>query len=165
MTVKGGSAMSDYQQLLVAVDFSDQSVKALRVARDIGQRLNARLNIVHFVPMRIMDMGMEGGVDFIEEMHQSELKEARIKLDRFVEEHTGPEDRVERHLRSGEPAAEVNPMAGGIGADLIIIGTHGRTGLKHLLMGSVAENILRTADVPVLCVRTGETAKGVRSEE
>lgn len=146
--------MSDYQQLLVAVDFSGQSIKALQVARDVGKRLNARLNIVHFVPMRIMDMGMEGGVDFIEEMHQSELAEARIKLDKFIQEHTSAEDVVERHLRSGEPAAEVNPMAAEIGADIIIIGTHGRTGLKHLLMGSVAENILRTADVPVLCVRT-----------
>ena len=151
--------MSDYRQLLVAVDFSDQSVKALKVARDIGQRLDARLHIVHFVPMRIMDMGMEGGVDFIEEMHQSELAEAGTRLEQFVAEHTSADDIVERHLRSGEPAAEVNPMAGEIGADLIIIGTHGRTGLKHLLMGSVAENILRTADVPVLCVRTGEPVK------
>lgn len=148
--------MSDYQQLLVAVDFSDQSVKALNVACDIAKRLGARLHIVHFVPMRIMDMGMEGGVGFIEEMHKSELAEAGTRLEQFVRDHTGPEDRVERHLRSGEPAAEVNPMAGEIGADLIVIGTHGRTGLKHLLMGSVAENILRTADVPVLCVRTGE---------
>jgi nucleotide-binding universal stress UspA family protein len=145
--------MSHFKTILVAVDFSDPSIKALQVARDIGTRLNAKLHIVHFVPMRIMDMGMEGGVDFIEEMHQSELAEARIKLEKFITDHTTGEDEIEQHLRSGEPAAEINPVASELVVDMVIIGTHGRTGLKHLLMGSVAESILRTADVPVLCVR------------
>jgi universal stress protein A len=99
-------------------------------------------------------MGMEGGVDFIEEMHQTELAEAKLKLEKFVKDHTSSDDEVEQHLRSGEPAAELNPMAIEIAADIIVIGTHGRTGLKHLLMGSVAESILRSADVPVLCVRS-----------
>jgi nucleotide-binding universal stress UspA family protein len=146
--------MSHYKQLLVAVDFSDTSIRALQVARDIGNRLNAKLHIVHFVPMRIMDMGMEGGVDFIEEMHQKELEEATARLEKFVKDHTSSEDEVERHVRSGEPAAEINPIVAELAAEMVIIGTHGRSGLKHLLMGSVAESILRTADVPVLCVRT-----------
>ena len=146
--------MSHFKQLLVAVDFSDPSIRALQVAREIATRLNAKLQIVHFVPMRVMDMGMEGGVDFIEEIHQTELAEAKIKLENFIKDHTTTDDEVEQHLRSGEPAAEVNPMAHELGSDMIIIGTHGRTGLKHLLMGSVAESILRSADVPVLCVRT-----------
>ena len=146
--------MSHFKQLLVAVDFSDPSIRALQVAREMGTRLNSKLHIVHFVPMRVMDMGMEGGVDFIEEMHQKELEEAKVKLEKFVNDHTTTEDEVEQHLRSGEPAAEVNPMAIELSADIIIIGTHGRTGLKHLLLGSVAESILRSADVPVLCVRT-----------
>ena len=146
--------MSHYKQLLVAVDFSDPSIRALQVARDIGTRLNAKLLVVHFVPMRIVDMGMEGGVDFIEEMHQSEMEEAKVKLEKFIKDHTTTEDEIEQHLRSGEPAAEVNASAAELEADMIVIGTHGRTGLKHLLLGSVAESILRSADVPVLCVRT-----------
>ncbi|MGK0298374.1 MAG: nucleotide-binding universal stress UspA family protein [Gammaproteobacteria bacterium] len=146
--------MSHYKQILVAVDFSDPSIRALQVARDLGTRLNAKLIVIHFVPMRIMDMGMEGGVDFIEEMHQSELAEARIKLEKFIKEHTTSDDEIEHHLRSGEPAAEMNSMATEVSADMIIIGTHGRSGIKHLLMGSVAESILRTADVPVLSVRS-----------
>lgn len=146
--------MSRYKQLLVAVDFSDPSVRALQVARDIGLRLNAKLHIVHFVPMRIMDMGMEGGVDFIEEVHQQDLEESRLKLDKFVKQHTTADDEVEHHTRSGEPAAEVNALADELGAEMIVMGTHGRSGLKHLLLGSVAESILRSADIPVLCVRT-----------
>ena len=146
--------MSHYKQMLVAVDFSDPSIRALQVARDLGTCLNAKLYVIHFVPMRIMDMGMEGGVDFIEEMHQSELAEAKIKLEKFIKENTTSDDEIEHHLRSGEPAADINSMAAEVSADIIIIGTHGRSGLKHLLMGSVAESILRTADVPVLCVRS-----------
>ena len=146
--------MSRYKEILVAVDFSDTSIRALQVARDIGTRLNAKLHIVHFVPMRVMDMGMEGGVDFIEEMHQKELEESRIKLDKFVQEHTTSEDEVAHYIKSGEPAAEINSMAVELGAELIVIGTHGRTGLKHLLLGSIAESILRIVDVPVLCVRS-----------
>jgi nucleotide-binding universal stress UspA family protein len=146
--------MSHYKQILVAVDFSDPSIRALQVARELGTRLNAKLIVIHFVPMRIMDMGMEGGVDFIEEMHQSELAEARIKLEKFIKENTTSDDEIEHHLRSGEPAAEMNSMAAEVSADMIIIGTHGGSGIKHLLMGSVAESILRTADVPVLSVRS-----------
>jgi len=146
--------MSHYKQILVAVDFSDPSIRALQVARELGTRLNAKLIVIHFVPMRIMDMGMEGGVDFIEEMHQSELAEARIKLEKFIKENTTSDDEIEHHLRSGEPAAEMNSMAAEVSADMIIIGTHSGSGIKHLLMGSVAESILRTADVPVLSVRS-----------
>lgn len=146
--------MSRYKEILVAVDFSDTSIRALQVARDIGTRLNAKLHIVHFVPMRVMDMGMEGGVDFIEEMHQKELEESREKLASFLQEHTTAEDEVQQYTKSGEPSAEINTMAEETGAELIVIGTHGRTGLKHLLLGSVAESILRIADVPVLCVRS-----------
>ncbi len=146
--------MSRYKQILVAVDFSDTSIRALQVARDIGTRLNANLHVVHFVPMRVMDMGMEGGVDFIEEMHQKDLEESCEKLAAFVQEHTTAEDDVHQYTKSGEPSAEINTMAEETEAELIVIGTHGRTGLKHLLLGSVAESILRVADAPVLCVRS-----------
>ena len=146
--------MSHYKELLVAVDFSDPSIRALQVARDIAMRLNAKIHIVHFVPMRIMDMGMEGGVDFIEEMHQKDLEEAGIKLENFVKNHTTQDDEVDHHLKSGEPAAEINNMVKDLEADMVVMGTHGRTGLKHLLMGSVAESILHAVEVPVLCVRS-----------
>jgi len=145
--------MGHYKQILVAVDFSDTSTRALQVARDIGQRLNARLNIVHFVPMRVTTMGVEGGMDYIEEIHQNEVEEAGEKLKELVKQHTTADDDVEQHVKSGEPATEINTVVKETGADMIVIGTHGRTGLKHLLLGSVAESILKAADVPVLCVR------------
>jgi universal stress protein A len=150
--------MAHYKRLLVAVDFSDQSVRALQVARDLGNRLNAGLDIVHFVPVRIIgiDMeGMEAEATYIEELHKNDLDEARAKLEKFIEQHTSEDDDIEHHLYSGEPTNEINTRAREIGADMIIIGTHGRSGLKHILLGSVAESVLRTAEIPVLCVRSG----------
>ena len=150
--------MSHYKRLLVAVDFSDPSVRALQVARDLGKQLNAGLDIVHFVPIRIIgiDMeGMEAEAVYIEELHKSDLKEAGDKLENFIKQYTTDEDDIEHHLYSGEPANEINVKATETDADMIIIGTHGRSGLKHMILGSIAESVLRTAQVPVLCVRTG----------
>jgi nucleotide-binding universal stress UspA family protein len=61
--------------------------------------------------------------------------------------------RVEHHLREGDPATEILALAQEIGCDLIVIGTHGRTGVGRLLMGSVAEAVLRRAPCPVLTVK------------
>jgi universal stress protein A len=57
-------------------------------------------------------------------------------------------------VRAGVAATEISQAATEIGADMIVLGTHGRSGLKHLLMGSIAESVLRVAPVPVLCVRS-----------
>jgi nucleotide-binding universal stress UspA family protein len=146
--------MGRYKQLLVAVDFSEPSIKALQTALEVSRELQAGVSIVHFVPMRIMDLGMEGGVDFIEEVHQKELAEAGLKLEKFISEHAGGDAGLRQFLRTGEPAVETGALATEIGADMIVIGTHGRSGLKHLLLGSVAESILKSASVPVLCVRS-----------
>lgn len=149
--------MAHYKRLLVAVDFTDQSIRALQVARDLGTRLNAGLDIVHFVPIRMIGIDMEGmetEAAYIEELHQSDLAEAGKKLEEFVKQHTMTNDDVAFHLYSGEPAMDINTRAREVGADMIIVGTHGRTGLKHLLLGSVAESILRNSEIPVLCVRS-----------
>jgi len=149
--------MSHYKELLVAVDFSDPSIRALQVARELGIRLNARLNVIHFIPLRVSAIDMEGletETSYIESVHQNDLKEAKTRLEAFMRDHTMAEDDILQHLCSGEPESGINARAREIGADMIIIGTHGRTGLKHLFMGSVAESILKSADIPVLCVRS-----------
>jgi len=148
--------MSHFKELLVATDFSDPSIRALQVARDLGIRLNARLNIVYFVPTRISSVdieGMEAEASYIEQIHEADLKEAEAKLRSFINIHTMAEDDIVQHVCSGEPEEGINAKAREIGADMICMGTHGRTGVKHLFMGSVAESVLKTANVPVLCVR------------
>ena len=89
----------------------------------------------------------------VEELHAREVEDAEKNLARFLGENIDAATQVESSVRSGEPATEINRAAVDSRADLIVVGTHGRTGLSHLLMGSVAENVLREAPVPVLCVR------------
>jgi len=149
--------MSHFRQILVAIDFSDPSIRALEVARELGIRLNARLNIVHFVPTRLSSMdieGMEAEADYIEQIHQTDLNEAETKLQGFIQIYTMAEDDIVQHVCSGDPENGINAKAAEIGVDMICMGTHGRSGLKHLFMGSVAESVLRSADIPVLCIRS-----------
>src|SRR5690606_16490230 len=112
--------MSHFKELLVATDFSDSSIRALQVARELGIRLNARLNIVHFVPTRLSSVdieGMEAEANYIEQIHQNDLKEAGEKLHGFIQIHTMPEDDIVQHLCSGDPEDGINIKAREIGAD------------------------------------------------
>ena len=145
--------MANYKTILVAVDFSEVSAHALGTAVDLAAQLGARLKIVHAVRMHATSLPLEGGAVYIEELHAKEVEDAEKNLARFIAENTDAGTAPESSVRSGEPATEINRAAVDSGADLIVVGTHGRTGLSHLLMGSVAENVLREAPVPVLCVR------------
>lgn len=147
--------MSDgeFRQILVAVDFSEVSARALRVAVRLARKLGANLKVVHAVPLQAASMPMEGGAVYIEDLHARQVEEARGRLAEFVEEHGGSGIASDYCVRPGDPASEISRAAEELGADLIVVGTHGRTGLSHLLMGSVAENVLQEAAVPVLCVR------------
>lgn len=145
--------MEDIQRILVAVDFSEVSANAYRAAADLAMKLNAKLNVVHAVPMQAASLPMEGGAVYIEDLQAKQVEEARQKLDAFVRQYSKKETAVEQCIRSGDPTTEINRVAEELRADMIVVGTHGRSGLSHLLMGSVAESVLREAEVPVLCVR------------
>jgi len=80
-----------------------------------------------------------------------DLREARVRLERLPV--TGENVRAERQLVEGDPVSEILRVAREMPADLIVMGTHGRTGLERLLMGSVAEEVLRKATCPVLTVK------------
>lgn len=143
--------MSNYKKILVPVDFSDVSAGALEVALDIAGVMGAEVTVMHAVSMSAVSLPVDGVPVYNDEMIEEGLEEARKNLDKFVHDHIGPE-KVLKIVCFGEPASEVNNYTDDNKVDMIIMGTHGRTGLLHLLMGSVAESILRHATVPVLCV-------------
>jgi nucleotide-binding universal stress UspA family protein len=145
--------MEEIQRILVAVDFSEVSANAFRAAADLAGKLNAKLTVVHAVPMQAASLPMEGGAVYIEDLQAKQVEEARQKLDGFVHQHAAAGATVEQSVRSGDPTTEINRAAEESRADMIVVGTHGRSGISHLLMGSVAESVLREAAVPVLCVR------------
>ncbi len=146
--------MADYKTILVAVDFSEVSAVALKVAIDIANRLGAQLKVVHVVQPQPVPLPLEGSAIYMDEVQTWQLEEAEKSLAKFIQDHGDPASVSFTKIRSGVAATEINQSAADIGADMIVLGTHGRTGLKHLLMGSIAESVLRVATVPVLCVRS-----------
>ena len=143
--------MHKYKNILVPVDFSDVSAKALMVALDFAAVMDAGITVIHAVSMAAVSLPVEGVPVYNDEMIGEELGKARKELEDFLREHIGTA-KVSQTVCFGEPTSEVNNYAEEHNVDLIVMGTHGRTGLLHLLMGSVAESVLRHARVPVLCV-------------
>jgi nucleotide-binding universal stress UspA family protein len=138
--------------ILAATDFSDTAERAGDFARELARRFQAQLHLLHVVVM------LED--PHIEEEHRHRLEqlvasgdEARRKdLESGSDDHAGP-GATPHMVRGLAPAEVIVETASSIGCELIVVGTHGRRGLSHLLLGSVAERVARTSQVPVLTVR------------
>lgn len=133
--------------ILCATDFSERSNAAFHLACSLARDLEARVIVLHVAVQPVVVYG-EGMVATLAE---PEFEGLRQELDKL--QSPEPNVAVERHLVEGDPAQEILHQAKLIPCDLIILGTHGRTGLNRLLLGSVAEQVMRKATCPVLTVR------------
>jgi nucleotide-binding universal stress UspA family protein len=158
MTVRGlalrkeGSPKSpfDLKRILVTTDFSEESKKAFPYAVALARKFEASLTLLYVVPAHLpADLGQIGIV--LEE--ERLITEARERLPRFREAEMDSHLHVETLVVNGGPAHEICQTAESQAADLIVMGTRGRTGLKHFLLGSVTEKVVRHAPCPVLVVR------------
>jgi nucleotide-binding universal stress UspA family protein len=137
-----------FHTILYPTDFSPGSVEAFRYACALARDCDARLVVVHALEPAVAMVGEAALVP----TDINELREvAQKQLDAV--QPTDPSVRIERVFREGPAPAVILDVADEFRADLIVMGTHGRTGLKRLLMGSVAEMVLRRARCPVLTVR------------
>jgi len=141
--------MGALRSILHPTDFSAHSEAALRVARSLARAHEARLVLVHVVPPEVMPAAVsEALVDLA--IGREGLREAQDRVEGGDEDLKSP---VESQLRRGDPAAEILDVAAGLQSDLVVMGSHGRTGLSRILIGSVAESVLRGAACPVLMVK------------
>jgi nucleotide-binding universal stress UspA family protein len=143
-------------RILVPVEYSDHCRAALEYAGSLAERLGAAIEVVHvwerpsFVPDNLVvaepGQAARSLIEMIREGAEREMDAflARAKLPATV--------RVEHRLCSGEPTHAILDFVAKQHPDLIVMSTHGRTALRHLLMGSVTERILRLSSVPVLIV-------------
>jgi nucleotide-binding universal stress UspA family protein len=144
-----------FSRILVPTDFSPPSQVALEQARMLAEHFGATLQLLHVVeePNSASGFVADGFAPATDTMRAAQLAQARDALARLV----SPADRMRLHLTTqvvcGVPAAAIVDYANATGTTLIVMGTHGRTGLAHLLMGSVAEQVVRTASCAVLTVR------------
>ena len=139
------------KNILVPTDFSERSEAALHYAAEMALSLGARLYLIH-VP------GITGEHFEANFPHGQFEAAARKGLSSFLTTEEIARLQPEYVVRVGTPAAEIVRYAGICDVDLIIMGTHGRTGIAHALMGSVAEQVVRVAPCPVLLVRAPKRA-------
>ena len=144
--------MARFRTILVPTDFSDCSEAALRVALDLAGTLGAKLRLLHVYPAPAL-LFDPYGIQPAEPILLEAPKAARQRLEREIEAVSGDGVEIDGEVREGVPAAQIVEEAREWGADLIVMGTHGHTGLEHVLLGSVAERTVRQAPCPVLTVR------------
>lgn len=148
------SALFRLKKILVPIDFSECSKKALRYAVPFAKEHDAAITLLYVVPANYA-IGEYGGIDYASleaEMRASGEKQlSTLTVDEVREEVS-----ADTMVRTGSVAAEIISAARNLPADLIILSTHGRTGLKHVLLGSVTEHVVRHAPCPVLVVRERE---------
>lgn len=141
-------------RVLVPTDFSEFSRLAVTYACAMAERFGAQLHVLHVVPDPAM-LVPEAAVFSVESMQaQSDrlVTDARKLLRQIPEGWQGSQP-VIRDVRVGAAFLEIIDYAKSQDIDLIVIGTHGRSGLSHILMGSVAERVVRAAPCPVLSVK------------
>ncbi|MDP2311363.1 MAG: universal stress protein [Pseudomonadota bacterium] len=151
--------MNVFRHLLVPTDFSETAAHALRLAvrlaREGGAAGNVRLTLLHVgsLPQAATFDFPTYGVPMPETLVQLQrelMAERSHALERLAREEIPPEVTWDPKLREGYPPEEILVEARAGTYDLIVMGTHGHTGLKHALLGSVTERVLRQAPIPVL---------------
>lgn len=145
------AAAANVRHILVPHDFSETGEHALAFALDLAQPLGARVTVLHvyevpafaFPEMPVETSDLTGQIQ----------RASQSALDSVVTRAQRPGVDVRALLREGTVWSEIQRAAGDTRADLVVMGTHGRRGLSHALLGSVTEKVVRTAPCPVLTVR------------
>jgi len=139
------------QRILVALDFSPESHNALRYAVMLGKKFGSTLMLVHVVEPVLTPPE----VIIPETATERVASEANAELRDLADEISDGCRVVETAVRRGIAFFEIIEAAKALGADLVVVGTHGRTGLQRALLGSTAEQVTRHAPCPVLVVHRG----------
>ena len=143
------------KSILVPTDFSEYSKKSLRYAVSFAKQFNASITLLYVVEPAVFPSDFGFAQINFPDMEKDMLEKAEQELKQIINE-VNSELKITSAVRSGIPFVEVTSFAGEEKMDLIIVATHGRTGVEHILFGSTAEKIIRKAPCPVLVVRAEE---------
>ena len=142
------------KRILVPIDFSDCAKKALRYAIPLAKEHEAAITLLYVVPPDYA-VGEYGGIDYASLQTETHAT-AEFELAALAVDEVRGQVPADPLVHSGSPAFEIIEAANALPADVIVISTHGRTGMKPVLLGSVTENVVRHAPCPVLVVRERE---------
>ncbi len=153
--------MISLKKILCPVDHSDCSKEALRYAVSFARKDKAKLLLLHVIDIRTFNEGADSMYGVLDAMptqipNEETLEQLRVKLLDCIPEEIRDDMDVEAIVAQGVPFAEIISIAKDKEIDMIVIGSHGRTGISHMMLGSVSEKIVRKAPCPVLTVRQSD---------
>lgn len=148
--------MKKFNKILYATDLSENSEYAFDYALTLSEEFNAKLIILHviYLPIDLRDFYVPH-ISFETIEHEIEISAEKM-LDKFCKKKIKSYENYEKFIVTGIPDIEILKKAEMEKVDLIVIGTHGRVGLDHLLFGSTAEKVVKKAVCPVMTVRPRE---------
>jgi universal stress protein A len=148
------NVMTAITRILVPVDFSTHADRAFGYALTLARSFDASVELLHVVedPFAGGGWGSEVYLSDIDGLRARAIEQASVRLEECRAALLAQDVPVATTVRMGRPAQTIVEHAKAIGADLIVMGTRGRTGLAHMIAGSVAERVVRTALCPVLTV-------------
>lgn len=139
------------KRILVPLDFSKTSIEALRQAETFGEKFGANLVLLHVVEKAPFMSGLETVPLAMSDKEVAE--KASVELTLLARRELKEQTTWDVKVRIGKAYHEITEAAKELGADLLVLSTHGYTGLKHTLLGSTTERVVRHAPCPVLVVR------------
>ncbi len=154
--------MTNYRQIVCATDFSASSTAAIRHADQLAQQMGATLHLLHVVQDPLQQpWAAEAYVMNLGDLTAEWQRHAEKELARIA---SGLSAKTEVAVRIGRPITEILHYVDDVHADLLVAGTHGHGTIAHLILGSVAERLVRQASCPVLTVRAkAEAAKAAEA--
>ncbi|MFA7059884.1 MAG: universal stress protein [Pedobacter sp.] len=145
--------MKPFDRILTAIDFSENSDFAFDYALTLAKQFNAELTVMHVINEPVDLRGFYVPHISFEQL-EKEIEEGAVKMmDKFCQARLADFGAYKTAIVTGIPYEEIIRKSEETGASLIVLGTHGRTGLDHLLFGSTAERVVRSASCPVLTIR------------
>ncbi len=148
--------MKTIRTILYATDFSASSVPAGEYALTLARMAGARLHVLHVIG-ELADNRRNMIQPEAFDLFEKEVERLAVKeMDAFCARHFPDGENLSSEIVVGVPFQEILRRAGSLPADMVVLGTHGRTGLEHVLVGSTAERVMRRSAIPVLTVRSEE---------
>ena len=149
-----------FKKILCPIDFDENSIAALDAAAEIARQSDATVEVLHVVPIIMQASGMPIYVD----VYTQQEKDSQAKLVELARTHlAGLKYKLDTSV--AEPWAAILHAQKADGADVIVMSTHGRRGLSHFFLGSVAERVVREATCPVLTIRGHHAAEQTASAQ
>lgn len=145
--------MEMIKKILVPIDFSDYSKNALKYSLNFARCCNAEVFLIYVVEPLIFPADFSMGQISIPSMDIETAERAKNELETLAKNEFGNNILIHTLVKTGKPFVEINETARELDVDLIIIASHGHTGVEHLLFGGTADKVVRKAPCPVLSLR------------